>query len=234
MEVHMLRRKSFLLISALIILVFGSGLVSCGGPDQKALDTYLKAVRNKDKVAMAAVSSVDFPETVQSWEVVEIGAESIEPNPLKNMARTLKEAEMDLKYIAEKDYLLLSDNQHHYKRYKAALEKDPDTEFKGELAEFHKEYTEIRSKGAEMEKAVEVAKRAYEREKLAAGISLMGGTASPGMAGEVAVKQALVNIVTSAGEKPYRITLKNYQLINPEGQVKMRSRWIVTSVEEGT
>lgn len=230
----MLRRTSFPLIPALVVLVFGSGLVSCGGPDQKALDTYLKAVKNKDKVAMAAVSSVEFPETVQSWEVVEIGTESVKPNPLKEMARTLKETEMDLKYIAEKDYLFLSDNQHHYKRYKAQLEKNPDTEFKGELAEFHKEYTEIRSKGAEMEKAVEVAKRAYEREKLAAGISLMGGTATPGMGGDVAVKEALVKVATSAGEKPYLITLKNYQLVSPEGQVKMRSRWIVTNVKEGS
>jgi hypothetical protein len=84
-----------------------------------------------------------------------------------------------------------------------------------------------------MEKAVEVAKRAYEREKLAAGISLMGGTASPAMGGDVAVKEARVKVVTSGGEKPYLITLKNYQLVNPEGEMKMRSRWIVTDVKEG-
>ena len=230
----MLRHNSSMLPSALGILVVCGALVSCGGPDQKALDSYLKAVKSKDKVAMAAVSAVDFPETVQSWQVIEMNPETVEPCPLKDMARTLREAEMDLKYLAEKDYLFLSDNQHHYKRYKAQLEKDPDTEFSGELAEFHEEYTDIRSKATEAEKAVETAKRAYEREKMAAGISLMGGTATPAMDGDVAVRVARVNVTTSAGEKPYRITLKNYKLVNPESQAKMRSRWIVTSVEEGT
>ena len=127
----MLRHKSLMLPSALAIFVVCGGLVACGGPDQKALDTYLKAVQSKDKMAMAAVATVNFPETVQSWQVVEMGPETVEPYPLKGMSRTLKEAEMDLKYIAEKDYLFLSDNQHHYKRYKAQLEKDPDTEFTG-------------------------------------------------------------------------------------------------------
>ena len=60
----------------------------------------------------------------------------------------------------------------------------------------------------------------------------MGGTATPALDGEVAVRVARVNVTTSAGEKPYRITLKNYNLVNPEGPVKMRSRWIVTNVEE--
>jgi hypothetical protein len=60
----------------------------------------------------------------------------------------------------------------------------------------------------------------------------MGGTATPAMGGEVLVKEARVKVVTSSGEKPYFMTLKNYQLLNPEGQVKMRSRWIVTEVKE--
>ncbi len=96
----MIRHAAVLLSSALVVLA------SCGGPDQKALDTYFKAVRNGDKTAMAAVSAKEFPETVQAWEVVEIGPESVAPFPLKDLNRTLREAKMDLQFIAEKDYLV--------------------------------------------------------------------------------------------------------------------------------
>jgi hypothetical protein len=217
-----------MLASAFIVLV----LVSCGGPDQQALNTYFKAVRNKDKPAMAAVSAVDFPETVQSWQIIEIGPESVTPSPLKGLRRTLREANMDLKYIAEKDYLFLSDNQHLYRRHKAQIEKNPDAEFKGELAEFHQEFQEIRKKGEEAEQAVEKATREFEREKLAAGISLMGATVTDDLDGEVLTKEARVNVKTPAGEKIYLITLKNYNLVNQQNQSKMRSRWIIAEVKE--
>ena len=139
---------------------------------------------------------------------------------------------MDLQYIAEKDYLFLSDNQHFYRRYKVRIERNPDADFKGELAGFHKEFKEIRKQGEEAEKAVEIANREFQREKLVAGISLMGSTVTNDLDGEVITKEAQVNVTTPAGEKSYRITLKYYNLVNQQNQAKIRSRWIVTDVRE--
>jgi hypothetical protein len=221
----MSRTKPILVVLALAILV------SCGGPDQQALNNYFKAVKNGDKITMAAVSSVEFPEAVESWRIIEMGPESVAPFRIKELDRTLREAKMDLQYIAEKDYLFLSDNQHLYRRYKVRIERNPDAEFTGELADFHKEFKEIRKKGEEAEKAVEIANREFQREKLVAGISLMGTAVTNDLDGEVATKEALVEVTTPSGEKTYRITLKNYDLVNQKTQAKIRSRWIVTEVQ---
>jgi hypothetical protein len=222
----MSRHKAIIVFSALVILV------SCGGPDQRALNNYLKAVKNGDKVAMAGVSSVEFPETVESWNIMEVGPESVAPFPLKELSRKLREAKMDLQYIAEKDYLFLSDNQHLYRRYKVRIERKPDADFKGELGDFHRQFKEIRKQGEEAEKAVEIANREYQREKLVVGISLMGTMVTDHLDGEVITKEAEVNVTTPAGENSYLITLKNYNLVNQQNQAKIRSRWIVTDVRE--
>lgn len=222
----MLRGKGFLLSIAFVMLV------SCGGQDREALNTYFKAVSIGDNAAMAAVSAIEFPEKVQSWQIVTIGPESIEPFPLKDLSRALSEAKIDFQYIAEKDYLFLSDNQHHYRRYKAQLEKDPDAEFTGELAEFDEEYQDIRKKAEEAERVYEKANREFEREKLAAGISLMGGMVTTELDGEVLTKEAEVDVTTPGGQKSYRLTLKNYNLTNQQSQSPIRSRWIITGVEE--
>jgi hypothetical protein len=222
----MLKYKLFMLLAALVILV------SCGGQDQQALNAYFKAVVSGDNAALAAVAAVEFPEKVQSWEILEIGSESAAPFQLKDLTRKKREAEIDMKYIAEKDYLFLSDNQHHYRRYKAQLEKDPDAEFEGELADFHQEFVEIREKAKESEKILETANREFEREKLTAGISLMGSTVTTELDGEVLTKEAKVKVTTSTGDKSYQITLKNYSLVNPQSQSKARSRWIITDVAE--
>jgi len=219
----MLRHKAFLF---LLILIF---FVSCGGPDQQALDTYFKACRDGDKPAMAAVSSIEFPEKVDSWEVVELGPESVVPFPLKKLMRTKRLAEMDLKNIAEEDYLYVSDNQHLYKRYQAAIEKDPDAELEGDLADFQQKFKDIRKRGEETEKAVEEANRALGREKASTSISLLGATVTDQLDGEVAIKEALVNV----NGEPYRLTLKNYHLVEKQSQSKMRSRWIITEVQAG-
>jgi hypothetical protein len=218
----MLRHKTFLLLLTPIFLV------CCGGPDQQALNTYFKACRNGDNPAMAAVSVVEFPEKVTSWEVVEIGPETVVPFELKEMALAKRLAEMDLKNIAEEDYLYVSDNQHLYKRYQAAIESDPDAELEGELAEFQQKFTDIRKRGEEAEKAVDVANQKLSREKSAAGISLMGATVTDELDGEVAIKEAKVNV----NGKPYRITLKNYNLTDKQSN-SARSRWIIADVQPG-
>ncbi len=79
---------------------------------------------------------------------------------------------------------------------------------------------------------MEEANRALQREKLAAGISLMGATVTDDLDGEVITKEARVNVTTSAGEKSYLITLKNYNLVNQQNQANIRSRWIVADVQE--
>ncbi len=219
----MLRHKTFLLFLTLIFLV------SCGGPDQQALNTFFKACINGDNATMAAVSSVEFPEKVTSWEVVEIGPESVVAFPLKELMRTKREAESDLKNIAEEDYLYVSDNQHLYKRYQAAIEKDPDAELEDDLATFQQKFNDIRKRGEETEKALEEVNRALSLEKSTAGISLMGATVTDQLDGDVAIKEALVNV----NGKPYRITLKNYNLVDKQSQSNARSRWVITDIQAG-
>ncbi len=222
----MLRHKAFMFSLALVILV------SCGGQDRNAINTYFKAVRIRDNPTMAAVSTVEFPERVASWDIIEIGPDSVEPFMLNEMNRNLRAANLDLRHMAERDYLFLSDNQHHYKRYMARLEKDPDAEFEGELAEFDREFREIREKAEEAEKAVDKANRELQEEKRAVALSLMGSVVTDGLDGDVTTKQAQVVVTTATGKEAYRLTLKNYNLVNQQTQANVRSRWIITEVQK--
>jgi len=226
LEVSMLRHKALIFLPALVILV------SCGGQDRNAINTYFKAIRIRDNPTMAAVSTVEFPERVASWDIIEIGPGSVEPFMLNDLNRNLRQANLALRHIAERDYLFLSDNQHHYKRYMARIEKNPDAELEGELAEFDREFREIRKKAEAAEKAVEKANEELKNENRAVALSLMGSAVTDGLDGDVTTKLAQVVVTRPEGEQTYQITLKYYNLVNQQTQAEVRSRWIITEVQK--
>ena len=62
----MFRCRELAAFSSLILLL------SCGGQEQQALSTFFDAVQSGDNTALAAVSAVEMPVKVQSWEIIEI------------------------------------------------------------------------------------------------------------------------------------------------------------------
>jgi len=69
--VRSLRKMSF----AVAIVV----LASCSGQEQQVLSDFFQAVQGGDEIAAARVSLATFEGEVESWEIVEVGPESVAP-----------------------------------------------------------------------------------------------------------------------------------------------------------
>lgn len=217
------------------LLVFSAMVcsLSCGGQEQKAIDTFLGAVQSGDEAARSAVSRVGFDEAFESWNVVEVGPESTEPFRLPELRRTAQEAKSDLDLQDEKNAYFIRDNRDIYERYQAQLQKDPDYQFKGDLAKFHEEWQERSEEQKRLEAELERVTTEMQRERATAAISLMGGSVTDDFEGEVAVREARVNVVHGeGGETPYRFTLRKYNLVNKTTNHSPRSRWIITGILE--
>jgi hypothetical protein len=202
--------------------------LSCGGPEKGAIDTFLKAVKDKDDAARGAVSSVGFPGEVSSWEVVDMGAEATETFRLPELRRKIRDAKGDLDTHIEKRGYFMRDNVRLYREHEARLKENPEAQFKGELAEFDGEWQKILQEEQELDGKMQEANAEMQRERSTATISLMGGTVTEALEGEVLVREALVNV----DETPYKFKIRKYDLVDKTTKNKPRSRWIVTDIQK--
>lgn len=206
-------------------------LLSCGGQEQQALGTFFDAEQSGDNTALAAVSVVEMPVDVQSWEIVEIGTESTETFNLPELLRAVRDAKREVDYHAEKMGIFMDDNKSIHKQYMDQLEKDPEAEFEGDLAEHQKKWEELLQVEKDLAATHKQANRAVEIERACAGVSLMGSAVNENLEGDVAIKQAQVNVNSGSEEKVYLFTLKNYSLFNTKNQIQQRSRWIIADIK---
>jgi hypothetical protein len=190
----------------------------------------MNAVQAGDEAARAAVSTVDFPGEVGSWEIVEISPESTGPCQLQELRNKLRAANQDVEFHAQKYGNFLDDNKGVYQQYKARIDKDPDVELRGELAEFKAKLDELDKEEKLLEQALKDATGEMNKRKAAAGISLMGATVTNDFDGDVATMEAVVNV----NEKPYTFLLQKYNLVNKANQSTPRSRWIIADIKEQT
>ena len=202
--------------------------LSCGGQEQGAIDTFLKAVKDKDDSARGAVSSVDFPGELNSWKVVDTGTEATESFRLPELQRQVQATKSDYDTHLEKRGYLMRDNARLYKEHKAKLEENPDFQFKGELAEFDEQWKKSLQEEQELEGKMQEANAAMQRERSTATVSIMGGSVTETFEGEVLIREALVNV----DDKPYKFTIRKYNLVDKTTNNQPRSRWIVTDIRK--
>jgi hypothetical protein len=207
-------------------------LLSCGGQEEQALGVFFDAAQSGDNTALAAVSVMEMPVDVQSWEIVEIGEESTEDFKLPELLREMRDAKREVDYHAEKMGIFMDDNKSIHGQYIAQIEKDPEVELEGDLAEYQKKWEELLQVEKGLAADHKQANRAVEIERAGAGVSLMGSAVNEHLEGDVAIKQAQVNVNTGSEEKLYIFTLKNYSLFNTKNQIQQRSRWIIADIQE--
>ena len=212
----------------LMVVAFVLNFLSCAGQEQGAIDNFLKAVRDKDDAARGAVSSMDFPGEVSSWEVVDMGTESTEKFQLPELQRMVQATKSDYDAHLEKRGYFMRDNARIYKEHQSKLAEDPDFQFKGELAEFDEQWKKSLQEEQELEGKMKEANAAMQRERSAATVSIMGGSVTETFEGEVLVREALVNV----DDAPYKITIRKYDLVDKTSNNKPRSRWIVTDIQK--
>jgi hypothetical protein len=203
-------------------------LLSCAGPETQAINTFMNAVKNGDDAARAAVSTADFPGDVGTWEVVELSPETTVPCQLPELREKLREANRDKEFHAQKYGIFLNDNKEIHQQYLAQMEKDPDAELKGRLAEYKEELDKMDQEEKRLAQLVKDINGELEKSRSAAGISLMGATVTDDFEGDVGVIEASVLV----DDQPYTFTLRKYNLINTANQSSPRSRWIISDIKQ--
>ena len=215
-------------ILALTIFIAALGLSCTGEPGERALTTFGNAVQTGDELAAAQVSLVEFPGTVSTWEIIEIGPESSEPFQLMELIEERGEMAKELEAMIAKTNIFLQDNEELSYEYKALTDKDPEREFTGELQVFDEEFTALLKNQTDQDAKIEEAGKAIDALKTAAALS----TSTPGVGasydGDVLERTAKVK----ADGKDYTFTLKHYALVNTEHNIKPMTRWIITDIQE--
>ena len=88
-----LRKMSF----AVAIIV----LTSCSGQEQRVLSNFFQAVQGGDETAVSRLSLTAFDGGVESWELIEIGTESVEPFELPAIHEQLMKKRSEVRVANE-------------------------------------------------------------------------------------------------------------------------------------
>ncbi len=126
----MLRQKK---CAGLLVILLG---VSCSGGEQEVVNSFLAAVQSGDESTTNALSVVEFPGEVVSWEIVEVGPTSTEPFALPELDDKRSELSRERRQMSEKNAFFVQDHKSAFDEYEAKRKEDPEYEFEGEMAEF--------------------------------------------------------------------------------------------------
>ncbi len=226
----MLRLKD-LVVSSIVLC-----LPACsGGTEKTLLSSFFMAVRSGDNATIVAMSLVAFPGEpgeFESWELIEIGAETSEPFGLSELRAKVVEARTERDFQFEKGKHFLEDNYDAIGKIQIKLDEEPSFKFDGELGEVQTEWENIIQQRKILERSVQEINREAQNEAKLVNMSLMVDTDIANTEGNVMKKEVLVTVRAGAEEKPYSIALQRYDLTEPEGTRPLRSRWIIVAIQE--
>lgn len=211
-----------------LISILALGLSCSSEPEKRVLASFVNAVQAGDAAAAAQVSLVEFPGDVATWEIVEVSPESSTPFQLAALREEQAEMVKALEAMIEDNDQFLRDNEELYYEYKPRKDKDPETKFTGKLKEFDEAFAARMDEQNELDQKIKEAGDGIDALKKAAALS----TNTPGLGtsydGDVLEKKATVKF----DDKSYKVTLKQYALVNTEHNMRPVARWIITDISE--
>jgi hypothetical protein len=206
-------------------------LVSCSGAEQQVVKTFLTAVQGGDETTLSGVSLVKFPGSVTSWEILEVGPESSEPFPLADVRKELVELETKIKFQQERHANFLSDNAEKAAEYKRRIQRNPDYQFSGEMADFKENVDALTEERKELEATLEELRQRISGLQNAAALSL-NTSVNHNFEGEVKGKIVRLKVNDGSQEKIFSLFLRRYELSDKERNLTPMSRWIIADIEE--
>jgi hypothetical protein len=206
-------------------------ILSCSGGEQQLVTTFLTAVQGGDEAMLAGLSLVEFPGSVTSWEILEVGPESNEPFALAEVREEFVALEKEIGSDAETHAAFLADNAGRAEEYQRRLQGDPDYQFTGEMTDFQTELEGRIEKRKELDAELEEIRRRILRLRDAAGLSL-NTAVNDNFEGEVRGKVVRLKVLDGSEEKVYTFTLRRFELSDPERNLTPMSRWIIAEIEE--
>ncbi len=226
-----MKRNSLCAIGVILLLFV---LQSCtSNPEEGLLKRYFSAIALNDVTTMSTMAVEPISLDVESWEIISVSEEKIEPTSLPEMNRL----ELELKKKVEesvgitldaKDELLDAEYERDQARTRAAR-RAAQNKIKGLQAT----YDEIYAVHQQLQTDYNEAKAATAREEQIASFSLGAGdiTNIRDLTGEVHSKEVDIKVVGKEATKNYRLYLRMFNLKDEVLNVNRRGQWKIIKFE---
>ncbi len=215
---------AFLTLSALF-------LVSCSEPERQVVDSFFTAIQARNESAEKAVSIVPFPGKVRSWEIVEIGEETVEPFALPELQAKVEELSKERRKVKERNDAFVEEHKSAFEKYEAKKKEDPEYTFQGEMADFQREWEKLKDEQEELDHTEIDLMKQVERLRTAAGLSV-NYKVKEDFQGEVRKKIVKVKVGDGSADETYALTLQKFSLVNEKKNINPIGRWVITEIQE--
>jgi len=226
-----MKRKSLSAIGVILLLFV---LQSCTShPEEGLLKRYFSAITLNDVTTMSTMAVEPISMDVESWEIISVSEEKIEPASLPEMNRL----ELELKKKVEesvgitldaKDELLDAEYERDQARTRAARRAAQN-----KVKELQATYDEIYATHQQLQTDYNEAKAATAREEQIASFSLGAGdiTNIRDLTGQVHSKEVDIKVVGKEATKNYRLYLRMFNLKDEVLNVNRRGQWKIIKFE---
>jgi len=202
--------------------------IACGNQETQVIDSFFRATQANDSQTVSSFSIVPFEGEVKSWKVVSVGEEQRSPAPLAGLGKTLKDA--DEAVAQNKKEASAYFNAHPLEVDKVKPLVEAGKPVPANLKSTADDWTKFNDADQELKAKAAEAKSAYDREKRLVSMSTGQTSDLDGLAGDLVLSNAVVEVETAAGAKQYKIELRKYD-VAPGGQGnKVMSRWLIQAI----
>jgi len=226
-----MRRKGLIILGAVAALSILFTLQSCKStPEKGLLGAYFGAISMKDTTTMSKMAVEPTTIDVESWEIVSVSEEKIEPTNLVELGK----AELEFKKKLEEHVGPVMDAEDALygaqEELKAARTGGARAAAKKKVDEMQAKFDEEREIHRQLQRDYNEAKAAAQREKDISIFSLDAGEVANIMdlAGTVHRKDVDVNVTGKDGQVTlHRFNLRRYELKDEAANLTRRGRWII-------
>ncbi|MGQ9672659.1 MAG: hypothetical protein ACUVV5_05950 [Candidatus Aminicenantales bacterium] len=230
-----MRRKGLILAGIVAFLFVMVSLQNCKSqPEKGLLERYFHAISLKDTMTMSTMAVEPTSLDVQSWEIVSVSEEKIDPAILPD----LNAKEMELKKNLEGHVGPVMDAEDALyaaqEELKAARTSAAKAAAKKKVDEMQAKFDQEREIHRQLQKQYNEAKAASQKEQEVSLFSLGAGEIPNirELTGTVHAKEVDVKIVGKDGQaKTYRFHLKRYELRDEGLNLTRRGRWVIAKME---
>ncbi len=226
-----MKRKSLSAIGVILLLLV---MQSCAShPEEGLLKRYFNAIILNDVTTMSTMALEPISMDVESWEIINVSEEKIEPASLPEMNKR----ELELKKKVEesvgitldaKDELLDAEYERDQARTRSARRAA-----QSKVKELQAKYDEIYEVHQQLQTDYNEAKAATAREEQITSFSLGAGdiTNIRDLTGDVHSKEVDVKVVGKEGTKNYRLYLRMYSLKDEVLNLHRKGQWKIIKFE---
>ena len=227
-----MRKKTLIVIGIFSAFLIIQGCTSA--PEKTILKKYFNAVQMNDNDTMSSMALRPFQPELDSWKIVSIGEETVEPATLPELnaaeveAKKLQDAQIGPTIDAN---TALQDAQYERDTSRSAAGKRAAQRLVDEL---QVKYDEENAKMQELKKAYNDAKAAAAAEEEMTMFSL-GARELPlvrQLTGQVHSKEVVVAITDQGGQtKNYKLNMRRYDLRDEASNIPYPGRWVIIDFE---